>query len=56
MERLLDTRGRTIGPVRIAAGRSGVVLGFPRDPMIHLSWLALIVAGGLIIATRRRRA
>ena len=42
--------------MRVAAGRSGIVLGLPRDPMLHVSWAALAVAGGLILALRRRRA
>jgi hypothetical protein len=55
-ERLLVERGRPIGPVRVAAGRSGLVLGFPRDPMVHVSWIALTAITGLIVAIRLRRS
>src|SRR5207247_1247926 len=34
-------------PMRLAAGTSGVAVGFPRDPMVHLSWWAL--AGGAVL-------
>ncbi|HEU5243336.1 MAG TPA: hypothetical protein VFU33_02950 [Gaiellaceae bacterium] len=54
-ERLLRDRGRQIGAVRVAAGRSGVVLGFPRDPMVHVSWIALAAISGLFAALRLRR-
>jgi hypothetical protein len=55
-EQLLEERGRRIGPVRIAAGRSGLALSFPDEPMLHLSWIALAVAAGLIVAVRKARA
>jgi hypothetical protein len=55
-ERLLSDRGRQIGPVRVAAGRSGLVLGFPRDPMLHVSWIAPAVIGGLFAAIKLRRS
>jgi hypothetical protein len=54
--RLLDERGRGLGRVRVAAGRSGVVVAFPRDPMLHVSWLALAAVTGLVVAIRLRRA
>ena len=54
-ERLLAERGFAIGPVRVAAGRSGFVLGFPRDPMLHVSWIAAAAVCGLIVAIRLRR-
>ena len=43
-ERLLAEHGRDIGSgrVRIAAGRSGIAVGFPRDPMLHVSWWVLV--------------
>jgi hypothetical protein len=41
MERLLEKQGVTFGPVRIALGRSGLAIGFPRDPMLHISWWVL---------------
>ena len=55
-ERLLSDRGRQLGPVRVAAGRSGVVLGFPRDPMLHVSWIALAAISGLFAAFKLRRS
>jgi hypothetical protein len=46
VERLLDERGNDLGiaGARVAAGRSGLALGFPRDPMVHVSWWALSAA------------
>jgi hypothetical protein len=55
-EHLLEDRGRRIGRVRVAAGRSGVVIAVPRDPMLHISWPALAAIGGLIVAIRLRRS
>jgi hypothetical protein len=55
-ERLLDERGRRIGPVRVAAGRSGVAVAFPRDPMLHVSWAAFAAIGGLTVALRLLRS
>jgi hypothetical protein len=57
-ERLLADRGRDFasGRVRVAVGRSGVAVGFPRDPLIHLSWWALATVGALYAFRRRRRA
>jgi hypothetical protein len=55
-ERLLAERGRDLasGRIRVAAGRTGVVLGFPRRPLIHVSWF--VVAGlALFLAIRRTR-
>jgi hypothetical protein len=48
-ERLLDERGRDlgVGRVRVAFGRSGVAIGFPRDPMLHVSWWVLAVIAAL---------
>jgi hypothetical protein len=42
-ERLLAERGRVLGfaRARVAVGRSGIVVGFPQDPLIHVSWLVL---------------
>jgi hypothetical protein len=54
--RLLDDRGREFGRVRVAAGRSGVVVAFPRDPMVHISWLVLAAMTGLVVAIKLRRA
>jgi hypothetical protein len=52
---LLDENGRDIGPVRVAAGRTGLALRFRRDPTLHVSWLAF-AAVGLIFAMRLRRS
>jgi hypothetical protein len=53
---LLATRGHDLGfgRARVAVGRSGVAVGFPTDPMVHVSWwvVGLIVVAG---AWRRRR-
>jgi hypothetical protein len=53
IERMLDERGLAFGPVRIALGRSGIAVGFPRDPMVHVSWLAL--AAVIVVARLLRR-
>jgi hypothetical protein len=53
--RLLDERGREFGRVRVAAGRSGVVVALPRDPMVHVSWLVLAAMTGLVVAIKLRR-
>jgi hypothetical protein len=59
-ERLLAERGRDLGfaRARVAVGRSGIALGFPKDPMLHVSWWVLsalgLVTGALLV--RRRRA
>jgi hypothetical protein len=50
--RLLEERGRDVGPVRFAAGRSGVAVGFPRDPLIHVSWLAATAVTGVVVAIK----
>lgn len=55
-ERLLTERGRPIGPVRVAANRSGLVLGFPRDPMVHVSWIAVTAISGLFVAVWLQRS
>jgi hypothetical protein len=54
VERMLAERGHSFGPVRVAMGRSGVAVGFPRDPMVHVSWWAL---AAIVVVTRllRRR-
>jgi hypothetical protein len=58
LEGLLEAQGHNIGStrVRIAVARSGVVVGFPRDPMIHVSWWVLLAAAVLARAGRRRRS
>ena len=57
-EHLLATRGHNLGlgRARVALGRSGIAVGFPTDPMVHVSWWvlgAVVVAGAWL---RRRRA
>ena len=59
VERLLAEQGHDLGVARarIAVGRSGVALGFPRDPMLHVSWWVLsavtALAGALFVRQRR---
>jgi hypothetical protein len=54
-ERLLAERGQDlgIGGARVAADRSGLAIGFPADPIIHVSWQVLLAAA-LLLAVRRR--
>jgi hypothetical protein len=56
VESLLAERGHDLasGRIRIAAGPSGVAVGFPQKPLIHVSWWAL---GGVVlfVGVRRRR-
>jgi hypothetical protein len=56
VERLLNDRGRRVGPVRVAAGRSGIAVAFPRDPMLHVSWAALAAITGLLAVIKVRRS
>ena len=57
VERLLDDQGHSFasGRIRIAAGESGVAIGFPRRPMIHLSWWALAGIVAVVCVRRRHR-
>ena len=59
VESLLAARGRDLahGRIRVAVGRSGVAVAFPRRPMIHVSWWALVPLAALPAArvVRRRR-
>ena len=57
IERLLAERGRDLGflPVRVAAGRSGIAVGFPREPLLHVSWWAMLPLALLTGAVVRRR-
>ena len=48
-ERLLAERGHTFGSVRVAVGRSGIAVGFPEKPLLHISWWAL---GALMVVLR----
>jgi MYXO-CTERM domain-containing protein len=55
VESLLADQGHDLagGRVRVAVGRSGVAIGFPQLPLIHVSWWAL--AGvALAVGVRRR--
>jgi MYXO-CTERM domain-containing protein len=56
-ERLLAERGRDLGirRTRVAADRGGFAIGFPADPMIHVSWWALLVLALLTVLSRRAR-
>ena len=52
----LDTARPLLGGrVRVSAARSGVAVGFPRDPFVHLSWFALALAGAVALTLRRGR-
>ncbi len=58
---MLDEEGHNLGQarVRVAVGRSGIALGFPRDPMLHISWwafVALFALVGIRFIFRRRAA
>jgi hypothetical protein len=54
IERMLKERGVTFGRVRIAVARSGIAVGFPRDPMLHVSWWALAAVLVVVKLLRRR--
>jgi hypothetical protein len=56
LDRLLAERGHDLasGRIRIAAGRSGVAVGFPKAPLIHLAWWALVPLA-LVAAARLAR-
>jgi MYXO-CTERM domain-containing protein len=56
MEQMLDERGVRVGRLRLAAGRSGIAVGFPRDPMLHVAWGALAALGVAAALVRRRRS
>jgi hypothetical protein len=55
-QRLLAEKGHDVGILRarVAAGRSGVAIGFPRDPMLHVSWPALAELAFLFAVLRAR--
>ena len=38
-----------------AAGRSGVAVGFPRDPLLHVSW-AVLLGSALLLRLLSGRA
>jgi hypothetical protein len=55
IESLLTERGHDLasGRIRVAAGRSGVAVGFPQKPLIHISWWAF--AGIVLVVGVKRR-
>ena len=53
-QRMLDASGVNVGPVRVAAGRSGVAVGFSQNALIHVSWWALAAALAVFRLLRRR--
>jgi len=57
VERMLTEHGHELrfAPIRVAAGRSGIAVGFPEDPMFHLSWWVLLALVLLPAARRRMR-
>lgn len=57
IDHLLAERGHDLafGRIRVAAGRSGVAVGFPQKPMIHVSWWALAGLAALLGFRRRHR-
>jgi hypothetical protein len=57
IERLLEERGRSlgVGPARLAFGKSGIALGFPRDPMIHVSWWVVAAFAAVVFGLSRYR-
>jgi hypothetical protein len=54
IQRLLAERGHDAGfaGLRVAAGRSGIAVGFPTDPMLHVSWWAILGLGLLTASAR----
>ena len=57
VERLLAEHGHDLGiaRVRVAADRRGMAVGFPSDPIIHVSWSALLALALVFLAGRRLR-
>lgn len=57
-QRLLAERGRDVGVfrMRVAVGPSGIAIGFPQDPLVHVSWGVLVGAAALIAVVRARRS
>jgi hypothetical protein len=57
VEEMLAEHGHepTFAPIRVAFGKSGIAVGFPKDPVIHVSWW-LLLALATIVGTRRRVA
>jgi hypothetical protein len=57
-ERLLAEHGRALGfaRARVAADRRGFAIGFPVDPIVHVSWPALAALAFLAVVNRRLRS
>ena len=57
VERMLTEHGTELRftPIRVAVGRSGIAVGFPEDPMFHVSWWVLLALVFLPAARRRMR-
>jgi hypothetical protein len=57
VERMLMEHGHELRftPIRVAVGRSGIAVGFPEDPMFHVSWWVLLALVFLPVARRRMR-
>jgi hypothetical protein len=57
-ERLLAESGHDLGlfRTRVAAGRTGIVVGFPQDPMLHISWAVLAGLAALAVVSLSRRS
>lgn len=53
-QRMLDAKGVSVGPVRVAVGRTGVALGFSDSALIHVSWWAIAAALVVIRLLHRR--
>ena len=57
IDELLARRGRDVagGRARVAAGKTGIAIGFPEKPVLHVSWGALAGIAVLRAVRRRRR-
>jgi hypothetical protein len=44
VERMLTEHGHELRftPIRVAVARTGIAVGFPEDPMFHVSWWVLL--------------
>jgi hypothetical protein len=58
VERVLAEQGHDlgIGRARIAFSRTGIAIGFPRDPMIHVSWWVIGATAALVALRRAYRS
>jgi hypothetical protein len=55
IEHVLATRGQSFGLMRVAVTRRGVSVGFPRDPMLHVSWRVISAIVAIVLAVRLAR-